>query len=73
MIIFLKTQRGFSLLTLEKIIGAINNDQIRITDHADEEARSDSLSFDEIILSVMNGEIIEEYLKDKPFPSCLVY
>jgi len=24
-------------------------------------------------LSVLNGEIIEKYSKDKPFPSCLVY
>ena len=27
----------------------------------------------EIIETILNGEIIEEYMYDKPFPSCLVF
>lgn len=45
-------------MKLEDIIKAIQNNMIRITDHADEEAYSDKLSFDEIFISVLHGEII---------------
>jgi hypothetical protein len=60
-------------MNLEHIIDAIHKDRIRITDHAYEEAQADRLSFDEILISVFQGEIIEDYPKDKPYPSCLVY
>ena len=46
---------------------------MRISDHADEEAQSDQLKFDEIYFSVLHGEIIENYPDDKPYPSCLIY
>ena len=55
------------------IIDAIRNKRIQITDHADEEAENDQLTFDEIYFSVFNGEIIEDYPDDKPYPSCLIY
>jgi hypothetical protein len=44
---------------------------VLITDHADEEAEADVLSFDEVYFSVVHGEIIEEYPTDSPYPSCL--
>ena len=59
-------------MKIENIINAIKNNQIRITDHADEEAESDNLIFDEIYFSVYNGEIIENYPSDNPYPSCLI-
>ena len=59
-------------MDIEDIVAAIQNSRIRITDHADEEAVDDSLTFDEIYFSVMHGEIIEEYSSDKPYPSCLI-
>jgi hypothetical protein len=58
---------------IEKIIHAITVNQIKITDHADEEAFEDRLTLDRIIQSVQRGEIIEDYPKDKPYPSCLVF
>jgi len=58
---------------IEVIADAIRGDRIRITDHADEEARADRLSWDEIFFSVLQGEIIKEYPDDKPFPSCLIF
>jgi len=58
---------------IRHIIDAIRNNRIRITDHADEEAQTDYLSFDEIFFSVLQGEIIEDYPTDKPYPSCLIY
>ncbi len=60
-------------MNLENIIDAIRHNRIRITDHADEEAQADNLSFEEIFISVLLGEIIEDYLDDEPYPSCLIY
>ena len=60
-------------MDIQNIIVAIRHNRIRITDHADEEAQADHLSFDEIFFSVLQGEIIEEYPADKPYPSCLIY
>ena len=53
---------------IEDIIDAIRHNRIRITDHADEEAQADRLSFDEIFFSVLQGEIIEDYSDDNPIP-----
>ncbi len=60
-------------MEISDIIDAIHAQRIRISDHADVEAQEDNLSYDEIFNSVFQGEIIEEYPKDKPYPSCLVY
>ena len=59
-------------MVIEDIINSIQNNRIRITDHADEEAETDDLTFDEIFFSVSQGEIIERYPNDKPYPSCLI-
>lgn len=59
-------------MNLVDIIAAIQANQVRVTDHADEEANADHLTLDEIYLSVQHGEIIEGYPNDKPFPSCLI-
>ena len=58
---------------IEDIIKSIREGRIRITDHADEEAHNDGLTFDEIFISVLNGFIIESYPDDRPYPSCLIY
>jgi hypothetical protein len=59
-------------MDVEDLIVAIRKSQVRITDHADEEAAEDDLTFDEIYFSVMHGEVIEEYQRDKSYPSCHV-
>ncbi len=46
--------------------------RIRITDHAYEEAINDRLMMNDVFFSVMQGEIIEDYPTDKPYPSCLI-
>jgi len=61
------------IMEIIDIIEAINAHRIRITDHADEEAESDQLTFDEIYFTVANGEVIEDYPDDRPYPSCLIY
>ena len=60
-------------MDIEDLINAIRQHRLRISDHADEEAESDHLSFDEVFFSVLQGEIIEDYPDDKPYPSCLIY
>ena len=60
-------------MKLADITEAIRAGRVRITDHADEEAEADRLTFDEVYFSVHNGEIIEDYIEDKPYPSCLVF
>ena len=59
-------------MDITDIVGAIQPGKVRITDHADEEADSDRLGFEEIYFSVMHGEIIESYPTDRPYPSCLI-
>ena len=59
-------------MEIDNIIDAIRHNRIKITDHADEEAENDQLTFDEVYFSVLNGEVIEDYPDDKPYPSCLI-
>ena len=59
-------------MDIQMIIEAILSHRVRITEHA-EEVQADHLSFDEVLGSVMRGEVIEEYPNDWPYPSCLIY
>ncbi|HGG60885.1 MAG TPA: DUF4258 domain-containing protein [Gammaproteobacteria bacterium] len=59
-------------MKIESICSAINEGRVRITDHAEEEAIDDDLTFEEIYYSVMHGEVIEDYPRDRPYPSCLI-
>lgn len=47
-------------MDINKILDAIKAKRIRITEHADEEAQSDNLKYEEIYFSVLHGEIIED-------------
>jgi len=60
-------------MDIQKIITALQNDRVLITDHADEEAEADGLKIDEVFFSVEHGNVIETYIEDKPYPSCLIY
>ena len=33
----------------------------------------DGISADEVLKAIENGKVIEEYVDDRPFPSCLLY
>ena len=59
-------------MDIECIINSIRHGQVKITDHADEEAFDDNLTYEEIYSSVVQGEVIEDYPNDKPYPSCLI-
>lgn len=59
-------------MDIELIRAAIRVHRVRVTDHADEEAASDGLLLSDVYESVRQGEVIEEYPTDRPFPSCLI-
>jgi hypothetical protein len=60
-------------LNIDDIVAAIHGNRIRITDHADEEAFSDKLTYKDIFNSILQGGVIENYPDDKPYPSCLIF
>lgn len=60
-------------MNIQDIINAIVSHRVNVTNHARQEARNDSLLLDEIFTATCNGEIIEDYPTDKPYPSCLIY
>ena len=60
-------------MNIEQLVRALSTGRVRVSDHADEEAHNDGLSYEEIVDSVRRGEIIEDYPEDRPYPSCLVY
>lgn len=60
-------------MDIRNIVRAIDSKNYYITNHADEEAQNDRLDFEEILYSVRNGEIIKDYPRDQPYPSCLIY
>ena len=55
------------------IIEAIRSGRVRVTHHAHEEAEADRVTLDAVYASVLNGEIIEDYPTDRPYPRCLVF
>ena len=48
------------------------NDAVLISDHASMRFRQRDLKVKDIRCAVNNGEIIEQYPDDYPFPSCLI-
>jgi len=60
------------MIEIKVIVESIEGNKVMITDHADEEAYNDRLSFNDILASISAGEIIEQYPEDKPYPSCLI-
>lgn len=58
---------------LEFIVKSIEADNYMLTRHAKEEMMTDNLALADILASVKRGEIIEDYPKDFPFPSCLIF
>ena len=60
-------------MNLDDIIEAIIAGDYRFTDHGKAEAINDGLTEAEIAFSVNQGEILEDYPNDRPFPSCLIF
>lgn len=54
--------------TIRKLL----NKPFQMTQHADLRRRQRGISVPEIKQTILNGEIIEDYPDDYPFPSCLI-
>jgi Domain of unknown function (DUF4258) len=50
----------------------IQNGRYRISDHALFRLTERGISKESVIKVILNGEIIEDYPTDKPYPSCLM-
>jgi hypothetical protein len=61
------------MIDIETIIESIQANRVIISRHAREEAENDNLKLEQILSSVMRGEIIKNYPEDRPYPSCLIY
>ena len=59
-------------MEIAHIMEAIRGNRVRVTDHADEEATAEGLTYADVAHSVLHGEIIEDYPSDRPYPSCLI-
>lgn len=60
-------------MDIRNIIQSVEVRNYRITQHAVEEAADDQLKLEGIFHSLHDGEIIEDYPHDEPYPSCLIY
>ncbi len=60
-------------MKIKEIIKSVQSGRINITHHARQEAKNDFLLLDQILNATENGEIIEDYPTDKPYPCCLIY
>lgn len=58
---------------LEAIREAVFRYGFMMTAHADEEAREDNISLEDIREAIRNGEIIEDYPAHRRGPCCLIY
>ncbi len=59
-------------MNIEELRNSIEADQLRITDHAEEEMANDQLTLEAVLVATTSGRIIEDYPADHPLPSCLV-
>ena len=60
-------------MNIELIKGLVKSQKIRWTNHMVIRLLQRNISQEDIENAILNGEIIEEYENDYPYPSCLVY
>jgi hypothetical protein len=60
------------MLRIEDLRDCLNNETLILTDHLLTRMRQRNIRFTDIKRAIENGEIIEQYPTDYPFPSCLI-
>lgn len=61
---------------LEKIQNCFKSEKALYTKHAKDEMERDrfgAIKEEEVFEAILNGKVIESYLEDEPYPSCLIY
>lgn len=59
-------------LNIDKIKHLVNDDKLRWTNHITIRLLQRNITQEDIEFALLNGEIIENYEDDYPFPSCLI-
>lgn len=59
-------------ISIQKLRNLCQDKLIKWTTHALERLQERNISLDQVRNAILNGEIIEQYPNDRPFPSCLV-
>lgn len=60
------------MIDIEVLRKYYNDDMVIVSEHASERFRQRNIKARDIRQAVFNGEIIEQYHDDFPFPSCLI-
>ena len=60
------------MLQIEEVRLYCHDEAIVLTDHLMTRIRQRSIRLEDIKYAISNGEIIEQYPADYPFPSCLI-
>ena len=61
------------MTTYEQIKGIIHQRNIRWTTHCLEKMGERDISISDVMCCLTNGEMIEDYPDDYPYPSCLIF
>ncbi len=59
-------------MDIDYIKTLVENEQVRTTYHFIVRLRQRNITIDDTLHGILNGEIIEEYPTDYPYPSCLI-
>ena len=59
-------------MNIAKIISFCTDENIEVTDHILRRLQTRKIKYSELKEAICNGEIIEDYPDDYPFPSCLI-
>lgn len=60
-------------LNIDTIKQMVQDEKIRWTNHVVLRLFQRNISQEDIVSAILNGEIIEKYESDYPYPSCLIY
>ena len=60
-------------MTIDTIKALIEAKAVKWTTHCLEKMGERDICIEDVKLCILNGEIIEEYPNDFPYPSCLIY
>ena len=61
-----------NMISIETLRKYFRDDQVFATEHASERYRQRGIRAKDVRVAIENGEIIEQYPDDFPYPSCLI-
>lgn len=61
------------MIEIKTLQSYYTEDKVLMTQHSSERCRQRGIKIKDIRHAIMDGEIIEQYPDDYPFPSCLIF